>query len=106
MILKNNTSFENLAYWDRWDLFSHLESFPDKQLFTFVFTNYMIRIESTVTVTVFLELQEKTEATIIIFATGGKSNSWGAHEHCENKLFKSIKKESYDDWIIKEITSE
>lgn len=109
-ILKNNRDFDTLTYWDRWDLFTPLESFPDKQLFVFVFTNFMFRIDSTLTITVFLELQDKTEATVIIVSTGGKQgllgNSWGAEKNCEEKLLKTIKEESDEGWVIKEIPNE
>ncbi len=107
IILKNMNIFTSLAYWDRWDLFTPLESFPDKQLFVFVYTHFMFRINSNLTVTVFLELQDKTEANLIIFTTGGNSNlastASEAGKVCEDNLVKTIKKRAEEEWVIKEI---
>lgn len=103
---KRYDGFSNLNYWQEWNIIPEPTSDGFTKLFIFIYTNYMMRIESNLTVSVMLEFKGKSNALLTIISTGGEKGlfgiSYGSEEHCEQKVFDALKKSTQNEWIIKQ----
>ena len=104
---KSYNGFSQLNWWNEWILHTTDESGEFNKLFAFIYTNYMMRIKSNLSVSVMLEFINKSEAMVTIISTGGQEGlfgiSYGSEEHCEQKIYKALKEVAQSrDWIVKD----
>lgn len=101
---KKYDGFDELNWMNEWILCSSGDSDQESKLFVFIYTNYMMRIKSNLTVSVMLEFHSKSEANATIISTGGKEGlleiGYGAEEHCEKKIYDALKETAMASELI------
>ena len=78
----------------------------DEKIFFIIFTKYMLRINSDLSITVTIHFKNRSEAKIDIISTGGKSGllqfGHGSEKHNEKRVFSHIENICQDaGWSLK-----
>lgn len=99
------SDFTELRFSNEWNCKTDQENGFQK-LFVFIYTNFMNRINSDLTVSVMIELKSKSESKIQIISSGGKKGVLkfdnGAEDYCEQKIFNDFRELTGKKWEIKE----